>query len=266
MRFVIMLAAVLPRAARWAARCTRRRSSGSAARTMPPARAGTARAARDRLALLSRGVDRHRRDVDAEPAPRKRGAGASSPSRTARSSRRRPGTSAVLISTDDGSVVDFIHVWVAPVTHISLARRDGERIERPDRARGRRGHHARARRCSTARRSSPAMPTRSGRSRRRRARRCCATARPIAAASARARPARRRSPSRSATRRRPSTWRWCREDALVLLRRSRSPRAIRPDAAVGLPRPAARRASTRSNGFWGLKHYRLELSRASRSR
>jgi hypothetical protein len=38
------------------------------------------------------------------------------------------GTSAVLISTDDGSVVDFVHVWVAPVTHISLARRDGERI------------------------------------------------------------------------------------------------------------------------------------------
>jgi hypothetical protein len=41
---------------------------------------------------------------------------------------KQPGTSAVLISTDDGSVVDFVHVWVAPVTHISLARRDGERI------------------------------------------------------------------------------------------------------------------------------------------
>lgn len=38
------------------------------------------------------------------------------------------GTSAVLISTDDGSVVDFVHVWVAPVTQITLARRDGERI------------------------------------------------------------------------------------------------------------------------------------------
>ncbi|HSD87863.1 MAG TPA: hypothetical protein VLB44_10130 [Kofleriaceae bacterium] len=38
------------------------------------------------------------------------------------------GTSAVLISTDDGSIVDFIHVWVAPVTQITLARRDGERI------------------------------------------------------------------------------------------------------------------------------------------
>jgi hypothetical protein len=38
------------------------------------------------------------------------------------------GTSAVLITTDDGSVVDFIHVWVAPVTQITLARRDGERI------------------------------------------------------------------------------------------------------------------------------------------
>jgi len=38
------------------------------------------------------------------------------------------GTAAVLISTDDGSVVDFVHVWVAPVTQITLARRDGERI------------------------------------------------------------------------------------------------------------------------------------------
>lgn len=41
---------------------------------------------------------------------------------------KKAGTSAVLISTDDGSVVDFVHVWVAPVTQISLARRDGERI------------------------------------------------------------------------------------------------------------------------------------------
>ena len=42
---------------------------------------------------------------------------------------RQPGASAVLISTDDGSVVDFIHVWVAPVTQITLSRRDGERVE-----------------------------------------------------------------------------------------------------------------------------------------
>jgi len=41
---------------------------------------------------------------------------------------RRPGASAVLISTDDGSIVDFIHVWVAPATHMTLARRDGERL------------------------------------------------------------------------------------------------------------------------------------------
>lgn len=41
---------------------------------------------------------------------------------------KRPGTSAVLITTDDGSVVDFVHVWVAPVTKITLARRDGERV------------------------------------------------------------------------------------------------------------------------------------------
>jgi len=41
---------------------------------------------------------------------------------------RQPGASAVLISTDDGSVVDFIHVWVAPVDRITLARRDGERV------------------------------------------------------------------------------------------------------------------------------------------
>lgn len=41
---------------------------------------------------------------------------------------RKAGASAVLISTDDGSIVDFVHVWVAPVTKITLARRDGERI------------------------------------------------------------------------------------------------------------------------------------------
>lgn len=41
---------------------------------------------------------------------------------------KQPGASAVLISTDDGSVVDFVHVWVAPVTQITLARRDGERL------------------------------------------------------------------------------------------------------------------------------------------
>ncbi len=38
------------------------------------------------------------------------------------------GASAVLITTDDGSVVDFIHMWVAPITTISLARRDGDRL------------------------------------------------------------------------------------------------------------------------------------------
>jgi hypothetical protein len=44
---------------------------------------------------------------------------------------RQPGTSAVLISTDDGSVVDFVQVWAAPVTQITLARRDGDRIAGP---------------------------------------------------------------------------------------------------------------------------------------
>jgi hypothetical protein len=42
---------------------------------------------------------------------------------------KRPGTSAVLITTDDASVVDFIHVWVAPVTSLTLMRRDGDRID-----------------------------------------------------------------------------------------------------------------------------------------
>jgi hypothetical protein len=42
---------------------------------------------------------------------------------------RRTGSSAVLISTDDGSVVDFVQVWVAPITAITLARRDGERVD-----------------------------------------------------------------------------------------------------------------------------------------
>ena len=41
---------------------------------------------------------------------------------------KAPGASAVMISTDDGAVVDFVHVWVAPVTRISLARRDGDRV------------------------------------------------------------------------------------------------------------------------------------------
>ena len=41
---------------------------------------------------------------------------------------KRAGTSAVLITTDDGSVVDFVHVWVAPVTKLTVARRDGERV------------------------------------------------------------------------------------------------------------------------------------------
>lgn len=41
---------------------------------------------------------------------------------------KQPGASAVLISTDDGSVVDFVHVWVAPITKVTLAKRDGERI------------------------------------------------------------------------------------------------------------------------------------------
>lgn len=41
---------------------------------------------------------------------------------------RAPGTSAVLITTEDGAIVDFVHVWVAPITKVTLARRDGERI------------------------------------------------------------------------------------------------------------------------------------------
>ena len=41
---------------------------------------------------------------------------------------KQPGTSAVLITTDDGSVVDFLHVWVSPITRITLARRDGDRV------------------------------------------------------------------------------------------------------------------------------------------
>ena len=40
----------------------------------------------------------------------------------------KPGASAVLISTDDGSIVDFTQMWVAPITNISLARRDGDRL------------------------------------------------------------------------------------------------------------------------------------------
>jgi hypothetical protein len=42
---------------------------------------------------------------------------------------RKPGTSAVLITTDDASVVDFVHIWVAPVTKLTLMRRDGDRLD-----------------------------------------------------------------------------------------------------------------------------------------
>lgn len=41
---------------------------------------------------------------------------------------KAPGASAVLIATEDGTVVDFQHLWVAPVTAVTLARRDGDRI------------------------------------------------------------------------------------------------------------------------------------------
>jgi hypothetical protein len=44
---------------------------------------------------------------------------------------RGPGSSVVLISTEDGAVVDFVQVWVAPATQITLARRDGDRIAGP---------------------------------------------------------------------------------------------------------------------------------------
>jgi hypothetical protein len=44
---------------------------------------------------------------------------------------RTPGASAVLVSTDDGAVLDFVHVWVAPLTAITVARRDGERVTAP---------------------------------------------------------------------------------------------------------------------------------------
>jgi hypothetical protein len=44
---------------------------------------------------------------------------------------KAPGAAAVLIATEDGAVVDFVHVWVAPITHVTLARRDGDLISGP---------------------------------------------------------------------------------------------------------------------------------------
>jgi len=41
---------------------------------------------------------------------------------------KQPGAAAVLIATEDGKVVDFVHVWVSPITKLTLARRDGERV------------------------------------------------------------------------------------------------------------------------------------------
>ena len=100
---------------------------------------------------------------------------------------KQPGAAAVLISTDDGSVVDFEHVWVAPVTHITLSRRDRERVE---------GSLGLAvgedvtidPRCGTARSGYRATRMCSGRSATTTRSRCCVTVRPAAAAS---RPARR---------------------------------------------------------------------------
>jgi len=40
----------------------------------------------------------------------------------------RAGASTILMSTDDGTVVDFELVWAEPVTQLVLARRDGERV------------------------------------------------------------------------------------------------------------------------------------------
>ncbi|MGE0402897.1 MAG: hypothetical protein AB7T06_39695 [Kofleriaceae bacterium] len=44
---------------------------------------------------------------------------------------KSPGAAAVLIATEDGAVIDFVHVWVAPVTHVTLARRDGDLVAGP---------------------------------------------------------------------------------------------------------------------------------------
>ncbi len=41
---------------------------------------------------------------------------------------KSPGAAAVLIATEDGAVIDFVHVWVAPITHVTLARRDGDLV------------------------------------------------------------------------------------------------------------------------------------------
>ncbi|HEY1557858.1 MAG TPA: hypothetical protein VGF94_23660 [Kofleriaceae bacterium] len=41
---------------------------------------------------------------------------------------KRAGASEILISTDDGSVVDFELAWAAPVTELTLAHRDGDRV------------------------------------------------------------------------------------------------------------------------------------------
>ncbi|HEY4241131.1 MAG TPA: hypothetical protein VGM88_15015 [Kofleriaceae bacterium] len=41
---------------------------------------------------------------------------------------KAPGSTAVLVTTDDGSVVDFAQMWVARPTSLTLATRDGDRI------------------------------------------------------------------------------------------------------------------------------------------
>ena len=188
-------------AARWAARCTRRRSSASA----PKDDAACSR--RHPLAPLAIGAHFYPEVSDGDRRDRRRRTCASKArTRHPRGRRRRlvakqAGTSAVLISTDDGSVVDFVHVWVAPVTQITLARRDGERIAGTVGLAVGEDITLVARRCSNgAQKLAGDADCTWTVSDDTAARRPAPMARPIAAACARARPARRRSPSRSATR------------------------------------------------------------------
>ncbi len=184
---------------------------------------------------------------------------------------KQPGASAVLISTDDGSVVDFVHVWVAPVTNITLARRDGDRDRRRDRPRRRRGHHARARAVERRAAARRATATRRGRSSDDRPAR--GPARRLVGSPPPARPRAGQgdaSRSRSATPRPPSTSRWCHEPRLGLDRctscaargRSLALAACDPTLSRAVAAPPGRSGAPR-RGRRLLGHssrYRLELS------
>ena len=236
---------------------------------MPPARA------RHPLAPLAIGARFHpdvsteiAGHLDAEPAPRKRGPDVIAVEDGALVAKQ-PGTSAVLIidrrrlgrrlrprvgraghaasrsraATASGSRGSIGLAVGEDITLVPALFNGAQRLAGDGDARGRSSDDARARRV-----------LRDGSADRRRLR-------------ARA-PGKTTITRRARRRDRPrSTWRWCHEAALVLLA-ALAARRVQPVplSQQSVAPPGPHRAARRVNGFWGLKRYRLEVSRRRRAR